>query len=86
MLTAIIVLSLLCLLLALAVWRRRDLLEVTFLEGRRAGLKQAVEAARERGDVAIMMAPPGLLLDGVQRAQTAHQIEMDLRGLLQEVR
>lgn len=64
------------------IWRWKGMLDVAFLEGRRAGLKQAIEAAKERGDVAVLVAPAGMLTDGLQRAQTANQIEMDVRDLL----
>ncbi len=86
MLIAVVVLSALCLILFVGIWRHRYLLDITYAEGRRAGLKQAIDAAKERGDTAVLVAPTGMLLEGLVRAQTAHRIEMDLRNLLVEVR
>lgn len=73
-------------LIAGVVWRSRYAYEQTYLAGKRAGLKQAIDAAKDRGDVALMVAPPGMLIEGAVRAQAAHQIERDLRDLLTEVR
>ncbi len=61
--------------------------ELAFLEGRRAGLKEAVAVAKQRGDIAMLMAPPDQPITiPMVRAQTAHQIEMDLRDELAKVR
>jgi hypothetical protein len=75
-----------CVMLATTVFRRRESLALAYLEGKRAGLKLAISTAKERGDVAVLVAPKGLLLEGIGRAQTAHQIERDLHGLLAETR
>ena len=76
-------------LLAIAVYgavRWQHLVQTAFIEGRRSGLKEAIEAAKERGDVAVLVAPVGMLLPALQRAHTAAQIELDIRDLLRKVR
>jgi hypothetical protein len=66
--------------------RARYGLQVAYIEGKRAGLKEAVELAKERGDIAMLVAPRTEFHAGLVRAQTAHQVEMDLRGALARVR
>lgn len=56
-----------------------------FEEGQIKALKRAIECVKERGDIALLVAPPGELTAAMVRAQTAHQLEMDLRRLLAEV-
>ena len=62
-------------------------LETAYIQGKRDGLKDAVETAKLRGDTAVLCAPEGALIPmAVVRAQAAHQIEMDLRAELARVR
>jgi hypothetical protein len=61
-------------------------LETAYIEGKQAGLREAIVIAKERGDVAMLVAPPDQPLTiPLVRAQTAHQIEMDLRDQLARV-
>jgi hypothetical protein len=56
------------------------------VEGQRAALKAAIEMTRERADVSLYMAPEAELSLGLIRARAVHDIEMELRKLLAEVR
>ena len=60
--------------------------QLAHLAGQRKAYKTAIEAIQDRGDVAVLVAPKGELRIGLMRAQTAGQIEMDLRDLLAKVR
>lgn len=55
-----------------------------YIEGKRAGLKRAAEIARERGNIAIQVAPEGGLGVGVIRGQMAHAIELEILGAMVE--
>lgn len=73
--------------LALGVaFHSRKGIEAAYAQGQRDALKEAIEAARERGDVAVLVAPNGLMPMAQVRAQAAHQIEMDLRAQLAAIR
>jgi hypothetical protein len=65
---------------------RAYLLHISYIEGRRSGLKDAIKLARERGDVALYLAPAGEMRTGLIRAQIAHNIELELCTLLKDVR
>ena len=68
------------------VWRDRFIMRASYIEGRRSGLREAIEIAKERGDVAALCAPEGSLTVGLVRAQAVHNVELDLRAALSEVR
>jgi hypothetical protein len=67
-------------------WRDRHLVRAAYLQGKRAGLKAAIEVAKERGDTAALCAPEGSLTLGLVRAQAVHNVELELRAALSEVR
>lgn len=59
--------------------------QLAFTAGRRQGLKEAAAIARTRSEIAVQMAPSGLLMSGIVRAQMADQIEEDLFAELETV-
>lgn len=58
--------------------RAEATLKAAYTEGRRAGLKRAAEIARERGNIAIQIAPEGDLGAGCLRGQMAHAVELEI--------
>ena len=72
---------------AVLLYMVRHELTGAYQQGQFDALKKAVEVAKERGDVAMLVAPPWEALTiPMVRAQMAHQIEMDLRNELAQVR
>ncbi len=70
-------------LINLAFYKR--VFRATHVEGHKAGLRQAIEIAKNRGDVAVALAPNGKLMLGPASAHVCHTIELELRAALQEV-
>lgn len=60
--------------------------KAAYLKGKRDGLGEAIEIAKERGDVAVLCSPKGSLTEGLLRAQAVHTVELDLRAALSGVR
>lgn len=55
-----------------------------YASGRRDGLREAVRCCRERAHLAGTFNPQGELRWGQIRAQTAHQLELDIQALVEK--
>lgn len=77
---ALTVFAVLC--VSVSLLAKKEVLLAAHREGRREGLKRAAEIARERGNLAVEIAPEGRLAVGVVRGQMAHAIELEILGEL----
>jgi hypothetical protein len=67
-------------------WRDRHLVRAAFIEGKRAGLKEAVEIAKIHADVAYATAPAGNLALGLARAAAVHRVQLEVLTSLVQVK
>lgn len=75
------IVGMLCTVVAVLAIRQRDLITAAYYQGYRACVKEAVILIKDIETEAMRDAPPGELIAGVVRAETAHECEMAVRDL-----
>lgn len=70
---------------AVTLYLRRNVTKAAYVEGQRAGLKQARALLKEKSNSALYLAPSGKLNEGLMRARASHDAYLELGTMINQV-
>ncbi len=70
---------------SVTLYLRRRAIAAAYIEGQRAGLKQARELVKDKCDSPLYLAPDGRLSEGLIRARASHDTYLELGTLINRV-
>lgn len=70
---------------ALHLYLRRRVSKAAFVDGQRAGLKEARRIVKQKGDVTLYLSPKGHLSTGLVRAQLADDMALEIGSAINQL-